>query len=180
MLDQAHDRVRRGRDEVSRQIGQRGRPGQADHQQAAAGRQEPGNPGQGVIEAEVVQHGHHGDQVGRAVTGCRGEVLEAAPADGHPAVAGQARARGGGHARVGVDPGDVREVRGQLPGEHARPAADIDGGPAAGWQVTQDPAVKVLVMIRRVARVDPGQPPPGTGQHRIRAVPDIHARQSAK
>ena len=136
--------------------------------------------GQGVIEVEMVQHGHHRDQVSLAVPGRFGELLEAAVADTDPRVLGQPRARGGGHARVGVDPGDASEVRSQLPGEHARPAADVHGGPAAGWQVTQDPAVEVLVVIPRVARVDPVQPSPGPGQHRIRAVPDIHARQSPR
>jgi hypothetical protein len=70
MLDQAHDRIRPGRDEVDRQIGQRVHAGEADHEQAAAGCQEPGDPGQGVIEVEVVQHGHHRDQVGLAAVGC--------------------------------------------------------------------------------------------------------------
>ena len=180
MLDQAHDRVRCGRDEVDRQIWQRVHPGQAHHEQAAAGCQEPGDLGQGVIEVEMVQHGHHRDQVSLTVAGRCGELLEAAPADGHPRVPGQPCARGGGHARVGVDPGDVREVRGQLPGEQTGPAADVYRGPAADGQVTQDPAVEVLVVIPRVTRVDPGQPPPGPGQHRIGAVPDIHPGQSPK
>jgi hypothetical protein len=52
----------------------------------------------------MVRHGHHRDQVRLTVTGRRGELLEAAPADGHPRVLGQVRARGGGHARIGVDP----------------------------------------------------------------------------
>src|SRR6266567_2764084 len=128
----------------------------------------------------MVQHGHHRDQVSLTVTGRCAELLEAAPADGHPRVIIQARARGGCHARIGVYPGDACEVPGQLPGEHTRPAADIHGDPAAGWQITQDPAVEVLIVIPRVTRVDPGQPAPGTGQHRIRAGPDIHARQSPK
>ena len=178
--DQAHDRVDCGRDEAGRQVWQRTHAGEADHEQAAAGGQEPGDAGQGVPEVEMVQHGHHRDQVSLAVASRYGELPEAAVAYGHPRVMGQARARGACHARIGVDPGDAREVRGQLPGEHARPAADVYGGPAAGWQVPQDPAVVVLVVIPRVARVDPVQPSPGTGQHRIRAVPDIHARQSPR
>ena len=38
MFDQSHDRVRRGRDEVDRQVWQRVHAGEADHKQAAAGR----------------------------------------------------------------------------------------------------------------------------------------------
>jgi hypothetical protein len=180
MSDQAHDRVRRGRDEVDQQIRQRAGPGEADHEQPAAGCQEPGHAGQGLVEAEMVQHGHHRDQVSLTVTGRRGELLEAAPADGHRRFMSQARARGGCHARVGVDPGDAREEPGQLPGEDTGPAADIHGGAAAAWQVAHDPTVEVLVMIPRVTGIDPVQPSPGTGQHRIRAVPGIHARQSPK
>ena len=102
----------------------------------------------------MVQHGHHRDQVSLTVTGRCAELLEAAPADDHPRVIIQARARGGCHARVGVYPSDACEVPGQLPGEHTRPAADIHRGPAAGWQITQDPAVEVLSVIPRVTRVD--------------------------
>ena len=69
MSDQAHDRVRGGRDEVDRQVGQRGHAGQSDHEQAAAGYQERRDAGQGVIEVEMVQRGHHRDQVGLAVAG---------------------------------------------------------------------------------------------------------------
>ena len=88
------------------------------------------------MKVEMVQHGHHRDQVNLTVIGC-GELPEAAPADGDPWVMGQAGVRGGGHARVGVDPGDAGEVAGQLPGQHTGPAADIHRGPAAGWQVPQ-------------------------------------------
>lgn len=54
------------------------------------------------------------------------------------------RVRGGGHGRIGVDAGDAVEVRGQFPGEHTRPAADVHGAAAARWQVTQDPAVPLV------------------------------------
>jgi len=40
----------------------------------AAGRQQPWDPGQGVIEVEMVQHGYHRDQVSLSVTGRRGEL----------------------------------------------------------------------------------------------------------
>ncbi len=43
-VDQAHDRVRRRRDDVDRQIWQRVHPGEADNELAAAGCQEPGVP----------------------------------------------------------------------------------------------------------------------------------------
>jgi len=59
--DHAHDRVRRGRDEVDRQVWQRVHAGQADHEQATAGCQQRGDAGQGVIKVEMVQHGHHRD-----------------------------------------------------------------------------------------------------------------------
>jgi hypothetical protein len=38
----------------------------------------------------------------------------------------------------------------------------------------QDPAVQMLVVIPRVARIDPSQLPPGAQHHRIRAIPGIH------
>ena len=111
----------------------------------------------------MVQDGHHRDQVSLTVNRSLFELLEAALADGHPLVVDQAGARGGGHARISVDPCDAGELQGQLPGEHARPAADVNGGAAAGRQVAQDPAVEVLVVIPRVTRVDPVQPSSGTG-----------------
>ena len=61
-----------------------------------------------------------------------------------------------GHAFITVDSGDVREVRGQLPGEHAFPAADVYRSLTAVGQVAQNPAVEVLVVIPRVARIYPG------------------------
>jgi hypothetical protein len=57
------------------------------------------------------------------------------------------RACRGGHALISVYPGDAREVRGQFPGEHAGPAADVDGDLAPGGQVAQDPVMEVLVVI---------------------------------
>ena len=121
-------------------------------------------------------HRGHRDHRDHSVTGAGrlDELGQAAPHDAHPRNVGQMRARGGGHALIGIDPGDAREVRGESPGEHAGPAADIHRGPPAGGQITQDPAVEVLIVMPRVARVDPGQPSPGTRQHEIPAVPDAH------
>ncbi len=130
-------RVRRGRDEVDRQIWQRAHAGQAHYEQAAAGCQKPGDAGQGAIEGQVMEHGHQRDQVSFAVTGSGVELLEGAPADDHLGVLGQARVSGGGHARVSVDSGDACEVGAELPGEDAGPAADVNGGAAEGRQVTQ-------------------------------------------
>lgn len=79
-----------------------------------------------------MQHRDHRDQVGLALAGGRGELLEPAPPDAHPRIARQARARRGGHALIGIDPGDARETGGQLPGEHAGPAADVDSRLPAG------------------------------------------------
>ena len=72
--DHAHDRVGSTRDHVEGQVGQRVRAGQADDEQPAARREQRREPGQGVIEVQPVQHGHHRDQVRPATDGRRIEL----------------------------------------------------------------------------------------------------------
>ena len=80
MSEQADDRVRGARDEVGCQVWRRVRATEADHEQSAARCPEHGDAGQGVIEVQMVQHGHHRDEVSFTVTGRGAELLEAAPA----------------------------------------------------------------------------------------------------
>ncbi len=78
-----------------------------------------------------------------------------------------------GHAVITVDSDDVREVCGQLPGEHAFLAADVYRSVTAGGQVAQDPVVEVLVVAPGVTCIDLGQ----RLMQRPWQVPDIHAKQ---
>jgi hypothetical protein len=68
------------------------------------------DPGQGVIE---VEWGSTATIVIRSASpsSAAGEVFEAALANGHPGTWQGARSQRL-HARIGVDPGDAREVRG--------------------------------------------------------------------
>jgi hypothetical protein len=149
--------------------------GQAHDQQPAARRHQRRDPGQDVIQVEMVQHGHHGDQVSPAIARHRAKVSEVASLDAHLRNVTQTRARRCRHAFIAVDPGDMREVHGQLPREHAFPAADVYRIATAGGEVAQNPAVEVLVVVPGVTCIDLGQ--------RLvagdREVPDIHAGQPA-
>jgi hypothetical protein len=105
----------------------------------------------------VVQHGHLGDQVSPAIARRRTKVSEVASVDAHLRKVAQARARRRGHAFIAVDSGDVREVRGQLPGQHTCPAADVYRSATAGGQVAQNPAVEMVVVAPGVTCIDFGQ-----------------------
>ena len=124
----------------------------------------------------MVQRGHHRDQVSLTVTGRCGELLEAAPAGWSPAGPSQPRARLGGHPSAST-PVTCAKCVASFPASTLSRSRRLPRLTADG-QVTQNPAVEVLVVIPGVTCADPGQPPPGPGQHRIGAVPDIHPGQS--
>jgi hypothetical protein len=55
--------------------------GPGDDEQPTAGCQELRDPSEGVVQVEVLQHGHHGDQVSPAIAGGRTKVSEVASLD---------------------------------------------------------------------------------------------------
>ncbi|HWG63513.1 MAG TPA: hypothetical protein VG253_17615 [Streptosporangiaceae bacterium] len=155
---------------------QRVRAGQADDQQPTAMCQELRDPGEGVVEIEMVQHGRQSDQVSPAIARRRTKVSEVASVDAHLRRPTQTRARRDGHAFITVDSGEVREVRGQLSSERAFAAADVYRSLTARGQVEQNPAVEVLVVAPGVPRIDLGQ----RLMQRPREASDIHQFGASK
>jgi hypothetical protein len=174
-VTQAHDRVRRDQEELNCQIGQRVHADQADHQQAAAGCQQPEDAGRGVMKVEMVQHGHHRDQVNLTVIGC-GELPEAAPADGDPwvmarrafvaaaAVAVPLAVSAGGTAPGGPAPGGPGPASGRA-GQTVRLAGYAITLPA-GFRVRQSSPTQASATLRGATvrftlQVPAAPPPPG-------------------
>jgi hypothetical protein len=138
-VDQVDRYARGSREKVGRGFVRR----QADDGEAATGTQHPGHRRQRSGEVHVVKRGVRADEVeaGR-LEGVRQEVRFDEPGPAVLQGSGQ-----GDHPRLPVDAGDLSAAFGEAAGEHAVPAADVEGRTAAGRDGRQDDRLVVDVVV---------------------------------
>jgi prolyl-tRNA editing enzyme YbaK/EbsC (Cys-tRNA(Pro) deacylase) len=123
-------------------------PGQADDGKLPASAQQPGHAGQRCLEVHVVQRRIRADEVKGAVLKRIIEEIRLDERDAAcqirfgPAFLGQRY-----HPRVAVQAGHFGASRGELAGEHAIPATDVERGAAADRDGTEDDPLEVDVGI---------------------------------